>query len=197
MHPTLSLEALAVALDERDGDTRAHCERVAGLAGRLGRRCGLPDDALARLVVAARFHDIGKIGVPDAVLHRPGRLHGHDWQVMQSHAVRGQRIFAATAHPWADEIGRLIRHHHEALDGSGYPDGLRGARIGLGLRILRIADCYDAMVSHRPYGRAHAHEEAMAVLHGDAGRRVDAAVLAEFEAMLAPARATRTPPGPA
>lgn len=185
MHDPISLEALAVALAERDAATNAHCARVSRLAHRLGRRCGLRGEPLDILSLASRFHDVGKIGIPDRVLFQPGRLCSSDWTIMQTHSERGERIFAATGHRWKKDICRLIRHHHEALDGSGYPDGLQAAQQDLSVRILRVVDCYDAMVSKRPYGLVHSRDEAMALLRADAGVRVDAEVLAKFEALLA------------
>lgn len=176
-----SIESLAVALRHRDAYTDGHCNRVGLICQSLGRRCGMGRAEQPQLALAARFHDIGKIGIPDRILLRDGPLDADERRLMQTHSERGEQIFLASRHRHAGGIARLIRHHHEAFDGSGYPDGLRAARIPLGARILRIADSYDAMTSRRPYGRVRSHAEAMQVLRLERGSKIDPELFAEFE----------------
>lgn len=175
-----SLHALSVALDERDSYTHRHCDRVGRYAVELGAYVGLDAARSAHLALAARFHDIGKIGIPDHVLRHPGRLDGERLQIMRSHSVRGARVFAATGRDDAVAVARIIRAHHEAIDGSGYPDGLNGDAIAVEARILAVVDGYDAMTSDRPYRAALPHDEAVRRLRGDAGRRLDVGLVAAF-----------------
>lgn len=149
----LPLECLSIALDERDRSTQEHCDRVLGLCDELGRRCGLTERELRVLRLAAVLHDVGKIGIPDAVLKKPGKFDESDWTVMKEHAAKSQRIVLATDLEAADEIGLIVRHHHERFDGRGYPDGLLGEAIPAMARIVAVADSYDAMARLRIYGR--------------------------------------------
>lgn len=147
------IDALSMSLQMRDAYTRHHCDRVGLLAQRLATHCDLDDEASAQIGLAARFHDIGKIGIPDEVLLAPRRHTDEERAIMREHPVRGEHIFLATGRSDAAPVARLIRAHHEAFDGSGYPDGLRGESIPLGSRIVTVADAYDAMTSVRPYAR--------------------------------------------
>ena len=179
-----SLVALTTALDERDSYTKGHCDRVCTLALRMGRACGMDDTALAQLALAARFHDIGKIGIPDAVLLKPGRLEEEEMAIMRSHPLRGERVFLATGRDDAAAVARLIRQHHEAWNGSGYPDGLHGEQIELGARILAIIDGYDAMITHRPYRAGMPRERVMDILEKEAGTRLDPTLVAQFAQLI-------------
>lgn len=179
-----SVQALGTALDERDAYTNAHCSRVCRLARLLGLRLGMQGQELADLMLAARFHDIGKIGIPDAVLLKPGRLDSDEMQVMRSHAERGERVFLATGREDAVRVGRLIRQHHEAVDGNGYPDGLAGDQIALGARILAVVDGFDAMTTTRPYRRPLAVATTVQILRQECGTRLDANVVESFIALL-------------
>jgi HD-GYP domain-containing protein (c-di-GMP phosphodiesterase class II) len=179
-----SIDALSLSLQLRDAYTRHHCDRVGLLAASLARHCGLDPAHCARIELAACFHDIGKIGVPDEVLLSSGR-HDDDAQaVMRQHPVHGERIFLATGRSDAADVARLIRAHHEAFDGSGYPDGLRGEAIPLGARILTIVDAWDAMTSDRPYREAMAGERVMRILEEAAGGLVDPYLLGTFQRLL-------------
>ncbi|WP_282247501.1 HD-GYP domain-containing protein [Stenotrophomonas sp. PS02300] len=175
-----SIDALSMSLQMRDQYTRFHCDRVELLGDQLGRLCDLDDAQRTHLTLAARFHDIGKIGIPDNVLLHPARLDDEQRAIMRTHPERGERIFAATGRPDADEVARLIRAHHEAVDGSGYPDGLKGNDIPLGARVLTIVDSYDAMTTARPYRGAMPHAKAMGILAGLQGGQVDPDVFAQF-----------------
>lgn len=179
-----SIASLSVALHVRDVHTGEHCDRVSHLSLELGKCCGLSTEELAYLGVAATFHDIGKIGVPDHVLFKPGPLDDDERALISAHSEYGERIFAATGRVDAAVVAQLIRHHHEAFDGSGYPDGLQGEQIPLPARILSLADSYDAMGSLRPYQHTRRHAEVMAVLHEEQGRKSDPRLFRIFADMI-------------
>lgn len=179
------IDALAMSLQMRDAYTRHHCDRVGLLAQRLALYCDLDREGCAQVSLAARFHDIGKIGIPDDVLLSPRRHTEEDRAIMREHPVRGEHIFLATGRSDAVPVARLIRAHHEAHDGSGYPDGLRGESIPLGARILTVVDAYDAMTSTRPYREAMEHDAALRILDDQAGGLIDPYVLGRFQGMLA------------
>lgn len=179
-----SMEALSVTLDERDAYTYGHCERVVRLASALGVACGLRSEDLEILEIAAAFHDIGKIGVRDAVLLKPTHLDADEWEQMKSHSVRGERIFRAADLEYGDSVAPIIRHHHESVDGSGYPDGLRGDAIPLACRVLLVVDAYDAMTTTRPYQRARNHAEVMDILAGEQGTKLDPDIFTVFERII-------------
>lgn len=180
-----SIAALSTALRERDSYTQDHCDRVETLAWHLGRVLGMTDAELSDLTLAARFHDVGKIGIPDAVLLKPSRLDDHELAVMRTHSARGQRVFLSTGRENADRVGLMIREHHEAWNGSGYPDGLRGEDISLGARILAVVDGYDAMTTTRPYRTAMEYDAVMAILAEESGTRLDPSVVHVFTGMMA------------
>jgi putative nucleotidyltransferase with HDIG domain len=165
--------AMSVALEQRDTLTSQHCKRVAKLAVSLGRRYGLPDRDLRLLEIAAAFHDVGKIGIPDDILKKPGTFTDEDWAIMKTHAEQGQRILHAAGLRDGEPLGLAIRHHHERYDGQGYPDGLAGEAIPLLARIIAIADAYDAMATPRIYGRWRPPAEIIAVLRAEQGRQHD------------------------
>lgn len=184
-HPqACSIDALSMSLQMRDQYTRFHCDRVGLLGEQLGRLCDLDDAQRAHLALAARFHDIGKIGIPDEVLLSPRRHSDEERAIMREHPVRGEHIFLATGRSDAAPVARLIRAHHEAFDGSGYPDGLQGEAIPLGARIVTIVDAYDAMTSVRPYRAAMEHETVLRILDEQAGGLIDPYVLQRFHGML-------------
>ncbi|WP_051229461.1 HD-GYP domain-containing protein [Paludibacterium yongneupense] len=168
-----SARALSLALSLRDRLTQLHSERVLGLSALIGRRCALEPAAMAVLRLAACFHDIGKIGVPDHILLKPARFDPEEWDVMKGHAEMGQRIIAETGLAGADEAARVIRHHHEHYDGSGYPDGLAGEAIPFCSRIISIADSYDAMAESRPYHPLRSHSQIMDILQQESGGKHD------------------------
>ncbi|HEL5053832.1 HD domain-containing protein [Stenotrophomonas maltophilia] len=179
------IDALAMSLQMRDAYTRHHCDRVGQLAQRLAMHCDLDQEAGTRVALAARFHDIGKIGIPDDVLLSPRRHTEQERAIMREHPVRGEHIFLTTGRSDAAAVARLIRAHHEAFDGSGYPDGLHGEHIPLGARIVTLADAYDAMTSDRPYRAAMAHGTALRILDDQAGGLIDPYVLQRFHRLLA------------
>jgi HD-GYP domain-containing protein (c-di-GMP phosphodiesterase class II) len=170
-----TVEALAGTLGLRDGGTGSHCDRVAELASRLGRRLELPADALDDLVSAARVHDIGKVGVPDAVLRKPASLLPSEWKLMTGHCAWGAELLGRI--PGLERVGLIVRHHHERFDGSGYPDGLAGHEIPLESRILGVADAYVAMSETRPYRPRLADDELTHELSEGCGSQFDPAVV--------------------
>ena len=189
--------AMSVALEQRDTLTSQHCQRVARLAVALGRRCGLLERDLRLLEIAAAFHDIGKIGIPDHVLKKPSRFNDDDWAIMKTHAERGQRILRAAALRDGEILGLAIRHHHERYDGQGYPDGLAGEAIPLLARIIAIADTYDAMATPRIYGRWRPPAEIVAVLEAEQGRQHDPYLSEMFLDMVGARRLTGSALAPA
>jgi putative nucleotidyltransferase with HDIG domain len=176
--------AMSVALEQRDALTSQHCQRVARLALALGRRCGLAARDLRLLEIAAAFHDIGKIGIPDDVLKKPSTFTDVDWAIMKTHSERGQRILHAAGLRDGETLGLAIRHHHERYDGQGYPDGLAGEEIPLLARIIAIADAYDAMATPRIYSRWRPPAEIVAVLEAEQGRQHDPRISALFLGMI-------------
>ena len=179
-----SVLALTTALNERDSYTNDHCDRVCRLALQMGQCFGMQGQGLRELTLAARFHDIGKIGIPDHILFKPGRLDPDEWKIMQSHAEAGARICAELDRPDAALLAEIVRHHHENFDGSGYPDGLAGDAIPLASRIIRVVDSYDAMTTRRPYQPSRSHAQAMAILRSERGTASDPLVFDHFAALL-------------
>ncbi len=156
------IAALASTLGERDRYTGDHSESVVDLAARVGESLALDAEQVARLRTAALLHDIGKVGVPDEILHKPGPLDEREWEIMRQHPVIGERIIRAI--PGMGAIARAVRHEHERWDGGGYPDGLSGEQVPIEARIILACDAYHAMISNRPYREAMSHREAMAEL---------------------------------
>ena len=178
--PDRAIEALYIALDERDGHTRLHSDRVVDLAVQLSAACGITDGEMQVLRVSAQFHDIGKIGIPDHILLKPASLSGAEWEIMKTHAALGERIFRAADHPHATTIASVIRHHHEHVDGRGYPDGLKGDRIPLLSRLIAIVDGYDAMSATRRYHTPRNHSQIMEILEDEKGKKYDPDIFQEF-----------------
>jgi ribonuclease P protein subunit RPR2 len=173
-----SLLGLANALEAKDPYTRGHSERVGAWGRRLAGALGLTAADVDTVTEAGLLHDIGKIGVPETVLRKAGGLDPDEWALMRTHPVVGAQIVAPFEF-FADGA-RVIRHHHERWDGSGYPDGLAADAIPLGARIVAVADVFDALTSDRPYRPALPRERALALLAAEAGRTLDADVVAAF-----------------
>jgi len=165
------IAALASALQERDRYTGEHSESVVDLTARVGDALGVGAEEIARIRTAALLHDIGKVGVPDEILHKPGPLDDREWEIMHQHPVIGERILRAI--PGLGLVARMVRHEHERWDGGGYPDGLVATGIPIGSRIILACDAYHAMVSDRPYRKAMQHADAMSELSSNAGTQFD------------------------
>jgi len=174
-----TVEALAAAVDAKDPYTRGHSQRVAGYAEAIARALGLPPEDIARVRLSGQLHDVGKIGVPDAILTKPGALDDAEFAILKQHPTIGERMLAAA--PFLQEILPAVRHHHERWDGRGYPDGLKDRMIPRDAAILAVADSFDAMTSSRTYRPALALPEARRRLREGSGTQFDAAVVAAFE----------------
>jgi putative two-component system response regulator len=175
--------ALARAVEAKDSQTEAHTERVGVNARRLGAAIGLGEDALDDLLWGGVIHDIGKIGIPDSILLKPGPLTAQEFEVMKGHVFIGEEI----ARPLrsAHDLLPIIRHHHERIDGSGYPDGIAGENIPITARIVAICDTFDALISDRPYRRGMTTDQALDTLAAGAGTQWDADLLRVFQGLLA------------
>lgn len=179
-HYTKTLEALASALEARDPYTQAHTSRIRDLAVALAVAMQVPADVRRAVRLGAILHDVGKIGISDTILHKPGPLDDDEWRVMRSHPEIGERMLEGIdfLHPALP----VIRHHHERWDGRGYPDGLAGEAIPVGARIVGVCDAFDAMTSDRPYKRAMSVADALQEIVKNAGAQFDptcAALLVE------------------
>lgn len=176
--------ALDAALRVRDGYTHSHCGRVVTLALELGRTVGLGRAALRLLGTCARFHDIGKIGIPDEILRKPGPLSGAEYERIKSHSRIGASIIGQVDAPDMDECARIILHHHEHFNGNGYPDGLTGDEIPLCSRIIALADTYDALTSRRSYRDSMPAGGALDAMRGEVGLQFDPRFAERFFRML-------------
>jgi HD-GYP domain-containing protein (c-di-GMP phosphodiesterase class II) len=172
-----TVHALARAVDAKDGYTHSHSQRVARYAAELGRALGLPEPQLEQLRSAGVLHDVGKIGIPDAVLFKPARLDAGEFAVMRRHSELGRDIIAGAG---LEEIGEWVLHLHERYDGRGYPHGLAGEAIPLASRILHCADALEAMTSSRIYRPGMPVEDALAELERGAGTQFDPEIAAEL-----------------
>lgn len=181
-----SVSALAGAVDARDTYTGGHSSSVRDWAMRLGRKAALPDDRLSELSIGALLHDVGKIGIDDAILRKPGRLSADELKQVKMHPVLGVQILAplGTRH----DVVPMIRHHHERYDGTGYPAGLRGEEIPLEARILAIADSFHAMASVRPYRDTLPMDVIISELENGRGTQFDSHLVGLFLECLAEAR---------
>jgi HD-GYP domain-containing protein (c-di-GMP phosphodiesterase class II) len=177
-------KALSVALGFRDLLTRLHSDRVQGLSGELGARCGLLKMELNALSIAASFHDIGKIGIPDHILLKPTQFDEAEWETMKKHSEIGEKIIASTELEGSQQAALLIRHHHEHFNGMGYPDKLSGEGIPICSRIISIADSYDAMAVTRAYHSARTHSQIMAILHEETSGKHDPELMRAFREMI-------------
>jgi diguanylate cyclase (GGDEF)-like protein/putative nucleotidyltransferase with HDIG domain len=171
-----TIEALALAIDAKDPHARGHAQRVQALALELARRLRLPRREFEAIRAAALLHDIGKLAIPDHLLHKPGRLSAMEFQKIKVHPAVAADILASVEFPYP--VVPAIRHHHERWDGSGYPDGLKGDGIPLAARVLAVADAFEALTSDRVYRLRKSHEEACSLLEAWAGIHFDPEVVA-------------------
>jgi response regulator RpfG family c-di-GMP phosphodiesterase len=173
-----TLETLGAALDSRDVGTESHSRRVHGYALATAREHGVPAEDLEDLAHGVLLHDIGKIGIPDAILLKPGKLTPEEWQTMRRHPEIGKRLIEGV--PFLRGALPIVYCHHERWDGTGYPQGLRGEGIPLGARIFSVVDAFDAMTFDRPYSRAISFEAAKAEIIRSSGSHFDPAVVRSF-----------------
>ncbi len=190
------LFSLALSIEAKDPYTEGHCDRLSKYAVALGQRIGLAEDQLVALQRGGIVHDLGKVGVPDYVLQKPGPLNAEEWVLMKKHPGIGERICQPLRS--FGLVLPIIRHHHEKIDGSGYPDGLKNGSIPLTGRILAAVDVYDALTTDRPYRAALAPELAFEIMEGEVKRGWwDGDLIAEMQALIRETTATAISPGKA
>lgn len=177
------LFSLARSIEGKDPYTHGHCERLSEYSARLGEHLKLSEEQLIALGRAGVVHDVGKIAVPDAILLKGGRLTEEEWKVIREHPVVGERICAPLKS--FRLVLPIIRHHHEKLDGSGYPDGLRGDAIPVTARVLQIVDVYDALTTERPYKKAFPISDALQTMKQEVAKGWwDPQIFEQFEHMV-------------
>ena len=169
-----ALLSLAEALDVRDSGSASHCQKVGRFAELTARELGLPPDSVERLRLAGILHDVGRVGIPDELVRKPGPLSESEWAFVRSHPEIGARMVETTDF---EDIRAWILLHHERPDGGGYPVGYDWNEVPLEARILGVADAYEAMTSERPYRPARAPDEAAGELRDESGRQFDAQVV--------------------
>lgn len=173
-------QALVCALKYRDEYTQLHSERVAGLALDLGQKYGLTSSELDLLAIAANLHDIGKIGIADNVLLKPGRFEPSEWEEMKTHAEKSEGIINGLDFKGKNIVAKAVRHHHENYDGSGYPDNLTADEIPIISRIISIVDNYDALSEKRSYHTTKPHNEVIDIMLEEAPIKFDPVIFGIF-----------------
>jgi HD-GYP domain-containing protein (c-di-GMP phosphodiesterase class II) len=176
-----SIQMLAGAVDEKDPYTRGHSDRVTRYSVMIARELGLPETMVETVRISAQLHDVGKIGIEDRILKKPGALTPEEFEIMKTHTTKGANILRGV--PQLAEMLPGIELHHESLDGRGYPRGLQGDQIPLLPRIIAVADTFDAVTTNRPYQQAHEPVDALQILHKLAGKRLDEKAVAAFTAV--------------
>lgn len=174
---------LSRAAETRDDDTGSHVLRMSHYAAVIARRLGLPAEDAETLLHAAPMHDVGKIGIPDRILLKPGKLDADEWAIMRRHAEIGAQILSSSESPVIRLAEVVAMTHHEKWDGTGYPRGLRGEEIPLAGRIVAVADVFDALTTRRPYKEPFSLEKSYEILREGAGRHFDPAVVEAFFAV--------------
>jgi HD-GYP domain-containing protein (c-di-GMP phosphodiesterase class II) len=184
--PDMTKETVALvrALLERDQNTGEHCNRTHALSLELGKAAALSSTNLARLGMAAQLHDIGKIGIPDRVLLKPGRLEPNELAVMKTHPQRGYDILTVVPDDSLAPVAEAVLRHHEWFGGGGYPGALKGEEIPPFARIIAIVDGYDALATDRPYHRAKDHQTIMRILFEDNRGKYDPYFVAKFASLI-------------
>jgi putative two-component system response regulator len=178
-----ALHRMALVAEYRDDNTADHTERVGELAAHLARRLALPDRTVWLVRRAAPLHDLGKIAVPDNILLKPGRLTDEEFEVVKTHAVLGARVLSGAESEVMQTAERIVRHHHERWDGTGYPDALSGDDIPIEARIVHVADVFDVLVHERPYKESWTVEAAAEEIRRGAGTQFAPAAVEAFEAL--------------
>jgi putative two-component system response regulator len=188
-----TLRCLALAAEYRDDQTFAHTQRVGRTAGLLAERLGLDKEWCLLLRHAAPLHDVGKVGVPDSILLKPGKLNPDEWEIVCGHAAAGARILSGSSSDLLQLAEEIAASHHELWDGSGYPYGLAGEKIPLSGRIVAVADVFDALTHIRPYKPAWSVVDSVCEMRRLAGRQFDPRVIAAFEELDPDQLAERNP----
>ena len=176
-----SIQMLAGAVDEKDPYTRGHSDRVTKYSILIAKEMGLPEEFQETVRVSAQLHDVGKIGIEDRILKKPGALTADEFAIMKTHTTKGANILRPVAQ--LSEMIPGIELHHESLDGRGYPHGLKGDEIPLLPRIIAVADTFDALTTNRPYQQARSCDDALRIIHSLSGKRLDATAVAAIEAI--------------
>ncbi|HZQ25104.1 MAG TPA: HD domain-containing phosphohydrolase [Terriglobales bacterium] len=176
-----SIQMLAGAVDEKDPYTRGHSDRVTRYSLMIAREMNLPEDFLETLRISAQLHDVGKIGIEDRILKKPGALTPEEFEVMKTHTTKGANILRPVKQ-LADMLPG-IELHHESLDGRGYPYGLKDQQIPMLARVIAVADTFDALTTNRPYQKAHDSSDALKIVHNLAGKRLDPTAVAALTAV--------------
>jgi HD-GYP domain-containing protein (c-di-GMP phosphodiesterase class II) len=176
-----SIQMLAGAVDEKDPYTRGHSDRVTRYSLMIARELGLTEDFIEIVRISAQLHDVGKIGIEDRILKKPGALTPEEFDVMKTHTTKGANILSPVAQ--LKDMIPGIELHHESLDGRGYPRGLKGDEIPLLPRIIAVADTFDALTTNRPYQNAHDPQAALKIIHSLVGKRLDPDAVAALTAI--------------
>ncbi len=174
---------LARAAEFRDDDTGEHIIRIGHFSAAIAQQMGLPENEVETIFLAAPMHDVGKIATPDAILRKPGKLNGEEWEIMKQHSQQGAQILEGSESELLRMAETIALTHHEKWDGSGYPQGLKGEAIPIAGRITAIADVFDALTSKRPYKEPFPLEKAFAIIRESRGSHFDPAVVDAFFAI--------------
>ena len=176
-----SIQMLAGAVDEKDPYTRGHSDRVTKYSVLIAKEMGMAEDFLEIVRVSAQLHDVGKIGIEDRILKKPGALTAEEFEIMKTHTTKGANILRPVAQ--LKDMIPGIELHHESLDGRGYPHALKGDEVPVLARIIAVADTFDALTTNRPYQQAHDCEDALRIIHSISGKRLDPAAVAALQAI--------------
>jgi putative nucleotidyltransferase with HDIG domain len=171
-----SIQMLAGAVDEKDPYTKGHSDRVTRYSVLIAKELNMPDQFVEMLRISALLHDVGKIGIEDRILKKPGALTPEEFEIMKTHTTKGANILRPVKQ--LREMLPGIELHHEALDGRGYPYGLKGDQIPILARIIAVADTFDAVTTNRPYQKAHDPNDALRIIHSLVNKRLDAQCVA-------------------
>ncbi len=183
-----ALESLARAAELRDDDTGQHTQRVGEMSERIARQMGRPEEFARAIRLAAPLHDVGKIGITDSILLKPGKLEEGEVETMRGHTIIGGRVFEGSQSPLMTLAREIAMNHHERWDGAGYPNRLYRDQIPLSARIVAVADVFDALTNERPYKPAWSEAEAIAEIASQRGKHFDPAVVDAFVALMTPSR---------
>jgi putative nucleotidyltransferase with HDIG domain len=176
-----SIQMLAGAVDEKDPYTRGHSDRVTKYSVMIAKEIGQSEEFLEIVRVSAQLHDVGKIGIEDRILKKPGALTAEEFEIMKTHTTKGANILRSVSQ--LKEMIPGIELHHESLDGRGYPHGLKGEEIPILPRIIAVADTFDALTTNRPYQQAHDADDALRIIRSVSGKRLDPTAVAALEAL--------------